>query len=84
MTKRPYHVVFKLSQKCTRCGATIFFSTDAQDSEAFGYDAYFCMRCDVWLESACNDPACSMCAERPKRPSEVPFEELCGNPSAAA
>jgi ribonuclease BN (tRNA processing enzyme) len=33
------------------------------------YDAYFCIRCDRWLEADCEDPSCEFCANRPDRPS---------------
>ncbi len=32
------------------------------------YDAYFCARCNSWLESACGDPECAYCPGRPERP----------------
>lgn len=33
------------------------------------YDAYFCEKCDVWVESRCGDPDCEFCHKRPERPS---------------
>lgn len=38
------------------------------------YGALFCPRCDVWLESACTDPACEFCARRPEKPSQADEE----------
>jgi len=32
------------------------------------YDAYFCARCNAWLESQCSDPGCDYCRERPAAP----------------
>ena len=36
------------------------------------FDAYWCARCDVWLEEACTDATCEFCPGRPAHPSEVP------------
>ena len=33
------------------------------------YDSYFCMNCDVWIESKCKDLNCDYCSERPAKPS---------------
>jgi hypothetical protein len=33
------------------------------------YDAYFCAKCDVWVESRCGDPDCEFCRGRPDKPS---------------
>jgi hypothetical protein len=35
------------------------------------YDAYFCIECNKWLESNCDDPNCEFCYNRPNKPSEV-------------
>lgn len=35
------------------------------------YNSYFCLICDVWLERACNDPACPYCPGRPEKPSQA-------------
>lgn len=32
------------------------------------HDAYFCARCNTWLESNCGDPDCDYCRERPVAP----------------
>lgn len=32
------------------------------------YDAYFCPKCNVWLESRCSDPKCEYCTKRPEKP----------------
>ncbi len=32
------------------------------------YDAYFCPQCNMWLESACSDPNCEYCRNRPEKP----------------
>lgn len=38
------------------------------------FDAYYCTRCDVWLESVCSDNACMTCRNRPQRPSGAPLK----------
>lgn len=35
------------------------------------YDAYYCPKCDAWLEGQCDDPLCRFCPGRPTNPSEV-------------
>lgn len=35
------------------------------------FDAYFCQKCDVWLELQCGDEFCEFCKDRPKKPSET-------------
>jgi hypothetical protein len=35
------------------------------------HDAYFCPKCDLWLERSCTDPKCSYCNNRPTKPSSV-------------
>jgi hypothetical protein len=35
------------------------------------YDAYYCIKCDKWLEPKCNDVDCSICLKRPSKPSEM-------------
>jgi hypothetical protein len=32
------------------------------------YDAFFCPRCNFWLEDKCSDPNCQHCASRPETP----------------
>lgn len=32
------------------------------------YDAYFCLGCNVWLESTCSDFSCEFCGSRPASP----------------
>jgi hypothetical protein len=34
------------------------------------HDAYYCEKCDKWLEGNCRDPECEFCRDRPERPSE--------------
>jgi hypothetical protein len=36
------------------------------------FDAYFCIKCNEWLEDQCSDPYCEYCAKRPPKPSEIP------------
>ena len=42
------------------CGAIRVYYED--------YDAYFCPKCNVWLESKCSDPKCEYCTKRPEKP----------------
>jgi len=34
------------------------------------YDAYYCETCNEWLDSACDDPTCEYCINRPLTPKE--------------
>jgi hypothetical protein len=45
---------------CPTCAAQRVYHMD--------FDAYFCARCNVWLEAACDDPSCPYCPGRPTRP----------------
>ncbi len=47
--------------KCPLCG-----SEEKYNSR---YDAFYCDKCDRWLEEACGSPLCYYCATRPNRPS---------------
>jgi hypothetical protein len=45
---------------CKNCGNNqIYFDK---------YDAYFCPKCNLWLENKCGDPDCYYCPKRPDRP----------------
>lgn len=33
------------------------------------FDAYYCEKCDHWMEESCGDPQCRFCPERPFKPS---------------
>ena len=35
------------------------------------YDAYYCEKCDFWLEDKCGDPRCNYCPQRPEKPSKA-------------
>lgn len=35
------------------------------------YDAWFCSKCNVWLERKCPDEDCEYCKDRPDKPSEI-------------
>ncbi len=61
-------------QFCPRCGARSYYSPYVMEGSGdVGYDARFCIACDVWLESSCGGgPECP-CGSRPHRPSEVPY-----------
>jgi len=45
---------------CNRCGQRTERNED--------YDAFFCGRCNRWMESKCGDPGCMYCSKRPERP----------------
>ena len=51
---------------CPHCGGEASYSVR--------YDALFCPRCDVWLESDCTDSASEFCANRPEKPSQADEE----------
>ncbi|ACM61770.1 hypothetical protein B0S90_0209 [Caldicellulosiruptor bescii] len=34
----------------------------------YQYDAYYCERCNIWLEPKCEDDSCEFCKNRPLRP----------------
>ena len=35
------------------------------------FDAFYCVGCDVWLETACGDSSCPYCPGRPPVPSDA-------------
>lgn len=45
---------------CSECGAS--------GRRSVRWDAYYCKRCNVWLERQCNDPMCYLCDGRPVTP----------------
>lgn len=45
---------------CTCCNGPVFVDKT--------YDAFYCEKCNVWLESKCNDPNCEYCKDRPEYP----------------
>lgn len=50
----------ELSESCVGCGAPRVY--------AVAFDAYLCMRCNQWVEPACDDPDCEYCRHRPEKP----------------
>lgn len=32
------------------------------------YDAYYCLKCNMWLEDKCDDRKCFFCTDRPEHP----------------
>ncbi len=40
-----------------------------------GFDAYYCIQCDKWMEKKCGDPACEFCTIRPEKPSDCKWIE---------
>lgn len=35
------------------------------------YDAYACLKCDMWLEDCCDDLDCGYCLKRSNKPSDM-------------
>ena len=35
------------------------------------YDAYACLKCNMWLEQKCSDSTCIFCETRPVNPNEI-------------
>lgn len=73
MAKRK-HGVWASSTRVCACGEPMLYSTYDNDLLVRGYDSYFCVPCDEWSEPGCSGPSCGYCADRPARPSHVPFE----------
>ena len=72
MTRK--HIIEPQRQRhCLVCGEHLWLSSYSRNTREVGYDALFCMLCDKWLESHCQDSNCDYCAERPSKPSEVPY-----------
>jgi len=53
---------------CKRCSFIVSYSEK--------FDAYYCERCNIWLEGKCVDPFCSACTSRPIRPIKKVKEKL--------
>ena len=49
-------------QKCVRCKSEIAYSMD--------YDAYYCPKCNEWLEAKCGQKDCIYCINRPDKPNK--------------
>ncbi|MGE7114585.1 hypothetical protein [Lysinibacillus sp. NPDC047702] len=45
---------------CSNCKFNLVYYDD--------FDAYFCPKCNSWLESKCSDPECKYCFKRPEKP----------------
>lgn len=48
---------------CNECASELRYNEQ--------YDAYYCTRCDTWLEDQCEDSECNFCPSRPLLPSQV-------------
>ena len=48
--------------ECPECGTPTKYSAK--------HDAYYCEKCNLWLEENCNDPTYEYCIERPEYPNE--------------
>ena len=68
-----HHAVQILPDTCENCAQPVHYSVYYTTDAVFGYDATFCLACDRWLESCCDEPDCTSCSTRPERPSAVPF-----------
>jgi hypothetical protein len=51
-----------MTHTCLKCGTKRHY--------AQRFDAYYCILCNLWLESTCNDPDCEQCQKRPATPRE--------------
>lgn len=70
LTERGDHVVapdgrrvegwIEHDEPCPSCGVPRVY--------AVLFDAFLCMRCNRWLEEACDDPDCDYCHRRPPTP----------------
>jgi hypothetical protein len=49
--------------KCKICNELTCYSED--------YDAYFCVKCNVWLEKTCGDKSCEFCSKRLSKPVNI-------------
>ena len=47
-------------KRCFRCGGIRIYYED--------YDAFFCVECNIWLESKCGSKNCEFCGKRPDVP----------------
>lgn len=47
-----------------KCCSTCKFNLIYYDE----YDAYFCLKCNRWIESKCSDTSCKYCSKRPGKP----------------
>ena len=61
-----YGFIMKCSGVCPFCDKKSVFLINY-------YDAKACLSCNHWLESACSDPECPYCANRPESPSGAFF-----------
>ena len=42
------------------------------------HDAYYCVKCDEWLDKACDAADCFYCVGRPAKPSQVTNSFIIG------
>lgn len=50
----------KQDKFCTTCEVNLVYYDD--------FDAWFCPKCNDWIESTCSDPNCKYCPNRPVTP----------------
>lgn len=55
----------RLGRKCEVCGSNLY--------DMLKYDSICCLKCNTWLEEACEDVSCIFCKDRPQLPRDVVF-----------
>jgi hypothetical protein len=53
----------KSEERCKDCGRMSEFNEE--------FDSYYCLECNKWLSTTCDDPRCIFCPDRPPTPGEV-------------
>lgn len=51
------------SNQCPECSGPLKFNDE--------YDSKYCISCNEWQESSCEDPTCDYCSARPNKPSDL-------------
>lgn len=52
-------------KKCSTCNSLRIYHEK--------YDRFFCPKCNLWLESGCDDPNCEFCTTIPEKPLHSPY-----------
>jgi hypothetical protein len=49
------------------------FCEDCGDKKRYSdeFDAFYCEKCNKWLESICDDTNCEFCIRRPQTPENL-------------
>lgn len=53
---------FELPDHCPECLERLSYNDE--------FDSIYCKPCDDWYDTACEDPSCEYCVERPEKPSD--------------